>query len=233
MKIRSKTDMKNAIFQFRVSTAAFALMSFGVLLVWLVVCPSAAQATSMSYRIDYTLLSSSTAYGPTLPGAPLPTIFTYDSSTDLFAGLTMIWPSSTGNIGFGFSAPCGFGGSSPWCGSSYDVNALNVSFRQNYFSDLLNGGTWFAATTLVHTIDSYVGLDGLSFIALSTGNDMGDSASGTFTTTLVPEPSSLVLLGAGLVSIVAVKFRKRRAQVSILRLSETAETSPKQPRRQG
>jgi len=224
--------MKIAIFQLRASTAAFVLMTFGLLVVWLVVCPSAAQASPITYRIDYTLVSSSTVYGPILPGAPLSTIFTYDSSTDLFAGLTMIWPSSTWSIAFGFSAPCGFGGPNPWCGSSFDVNVLNPSFRQSYFADLLDGGTWSASTTVIHSIDSFVALAGLGYFALSTGNDMGDSASGTFTTTQVPEPSSLLLLGAGLASIVVAKFRKFRAQGSILRASEITGTSPEQPRRQ-
>jgi len=201
--------MKNAIFSSRISNvSAFVVMS-GVLFVWLAVCPSAAQASPITYRIDYTLLNSNTTFGPTLPQAPLPTTFTYDPSTDLFNGLSMVWPSSTWTISFGFSASCG---GFPWCGPAYDVNALTDSFRQSYLSELLNGGTWSAGTT-AFGIDAQVSLGSLNFFALSVGNNMGDFASGTFTTTnttitQAPEPSSLILLGAGLASIIAVKLRK-------------------------
>jgi hypothetical protein len=199
--------MKNASFPFTKSSGtAFVVRTVGLLFVWLAVCPAAAQASPISYRIDYRLGSSSTVYGPTLPGAPLPTIFTYDPTTDLFNGLTMVWPTSTWNIGFAFSSSYDCG--SPWCGSSYNVNFFSASGRQSYLADLLNGGTWFAGTTQFG-IDAGAGLGGISFIAISLGNNMGDSASGTFTTTQVPEPSSLIFLAAGFASLIAWKFTKQ------------------------
>jgi len=197
--------VKTAIFPSKISNISAIVLMSGMLFVWLAVCPAAAKASPITYRIDYTLLNSHTTFGLTSPPAPLPTFFTYDPSTDLFNSLVMVWPTSSRTISFNFSSsyPCG----RPWCDFTYNVNFGSPSDRQYILAMILNGGTWFAGTT-TQGIDAGAGLGGISFISISNGNNMGDSASGTFTTMQVPEPSSLLLLSAGLASIIAVKFRK-------------------------
>lgn len=157
--------------------------------------PSLSSAAPVTYEIDYTLLSSSTLYGPKLPGAPLQTIFTFDDETELFSGLAMVWPSSTWNIYADFLG-----------GNLVGYNLNNFTMRHDILDNLLDGGVWEMGTTTMG-IDAWASLDGYGFYVLSQGNNDGDRASGTFTTTLVPEPSTGVLTLIG----VAVAWIRRKS----------------------
>lgn len=186
------------------------LMSVSLFLTWLVTCPSVTEANPVPYQINYTLLSSSTVTGPTLPGAPFPTTFTYDPNTNLFSGFNVIWPANFFNLLFSFLGNNLIG---------YNLN--NMPSPQNVLSDFLAGGS-FALGTTTMGLDSWVDFSGIGFSGnrfdygftnISAGNDAGDSISGTFTTSgpAVPEPSSFLLLGVALCAVaVAMKLPSLR-----------------------
>jgi hypothetical protein len=178
-----------------------------------------AKADPITYKIEYTLLQSSTVYGTTLPGAPLPTIFTFDPNTSFFSGVTVRWPStSSGSPStVQFIVACPVEDPFPWsnpftCFLGSAINNWNFyspATRQQILSGLLSGGTWEIYTTIEFTNDVYISSPLGSGVVLGGGNNMGDTAKGTFATTAVPESSSLLLLGFGLAVVVAVKLRTR------------------------
>jgi len=189
-------------------SAKLILASLGVLLIWLAVCPSAAQAETILYRIDFTVTDFHT-HGSTLTGLPLPAYFTVDTETYHFTDAALRITLSTGGFWgplFGCFSPCSLN-------TIYWLNELPWSTseqRQNFISQFLNGGTWAIGSASSGSAQA-VRFNDFYYTIACCGNGRHEGVSGTFTTTAnapLPESSSLFLLVFGLAGIVAIRKRK-------------------------
>jgi hypothetical protein len=69
-----------------------------------------------------------------------------------------------------------------------------------HFDTTVNGGTWVFLPGTVDTIDHTIAVDTASFSIFGAGN----------TATATPEPSSLALIGSGLLALAALAWRRKR-----------------------
>jgi hypothetical protein len=160
---------------------------------FILLCSSIVQATPILYRIDYTLLTG----GP----APLPTLFTFDPATSLFTGMSVLWPTLPSSISFNFISN----------GSGFSINGSTPAVREALLASFVSGGPWSMSDSAT-VGDSFISLNGVSFTNLSISNFRNDFASGTFTTTVVPEPPSIVLSLAGGLILIVLGFFVRALQ---------------------
>ena len=149
-----------------------------------------AQAIPITYQIDYTLLSG----GP----KPLSTIFTFDPGTNLFANLRIVWipasPASPPAVFFDLLGNNVLG---------YNINNFSSEGRLQYFARLLDGGA-FDFRTSTSSFDAYMNLDGDERFFPNGGNNLGNTALGTFATAQVPEATSLVLSLVGMAGLLVL-----------------------------
>ena len=166
-----------------------------LLLVLFALFSQPAQATPVTYQIDYTLTDG----GP----KPLSTLFTFDPGTNLFANLRIVWipasPASPTAVFFDLLGNNVLG---------YNINNFSSEARLQYFARLLDGGT-FDFRTSTSSFDAYMNLDGDERFFPNGGNNLGNTALGTFATASVPEAPPLVLSLVGMAGLLAlVLFRK-------------------------
>jgi len=166
-----------------------------LLLVLFALFSQPAQATPVTYQIDYTLTDG----GP----KPLSTLFTFDPGTNLFANLRIVWipasPASPTAVFFDLLGNNVLG---------YNINNFSSEARLQYFARLLDGGT-FDFRTSTSSFDAYMNLDGDERFFPNGGNNLGNTALGTFATASVPEAPPLVLSLVGMAGLlVLVLFRE-------------------------
>lgn len=166
-----------------------------LLLVLFALFSQPAQATPVPYQIDYTLTNG----GP----KPLSTLFTFDPGTNLFANLRIVWipasPASPTAVFFDLLGNNVLG---------YNINNFSSEARLQYFARLLDGGT-FDFRTSTSSFDAYMNLDGDERFFPNGGNNLGNTALGTFATASVPEAPPLVLSLVGMAGLlVLVLFRE-------------------------
>ena len=166
-----------------------------LLLVLFALFSQPAQATPVTYQIDYTLIDG----GP----KPLSTLFTFDAGTNLFANLRIVWipasPASPTAVFFDLLGNNVLG---------YNINNFSSEARLQYFARLLDGGT-FDFRTSTSSFDAYMNLDGDERFFPNVGNNMGNTALGTFATAQVPVAPPLVLALVGMAGLLLlVLFRQ-------------------------
>ena len=169
-----------------------------LLLVLFALFSQPAQATPVTYQIDYSLIVG----GP----KPLSTLFTFDPGTNLFANLRIVWipasPASPTAVFFDLLGNNVLG---------YNINNFSPEARLQYFARLLDGGT-FDFRTSTFGFDAYMNLDGDERFFPNGGNNLGNTALGTFATAQVPEPTSLILSLVGIAGLllfaVSAPFRQ-------------------------
>jgi hypothetical protein len=163
----------------------FWIASIGFLVFFLAL--PQAQATPTAYRMDFILAGG----GP----QPFPTTFTYDPVTRLFADLTITWPVTP------FFSIFDYVGNNVL---QFSVNDFPQPQREAFMAMLADGGSFEFRTSTID-FDAFVNLDGDIRTFLNAGNKLGDTATGTFVTTPVPEPASALLSLMGALLFVAAR----------------------------
>jgi hypothetical protein len=166
-----------------------------------IVAPNARADEVTDYVIDFTKTGGTSE--------PISATFAYDSTTSTFSNFIVSWNGITFNLTTSFhdannpftELPL------PSCLTATTGGAATFSL----LTDCAGASSrWNAQSTEVNefVFSTTSGPGELSIAALGGGLGTGEAAAGTFAIVAAPEPSSLLMLGAGMAGIVSLIRRK-------------------------